>query len=147
MTNNYDLAPLEVAIVYQSRWQIEMFFKWIKQNLEIKRIWGHSENAVKTQLWVAINTYLIVAYLKRQVQSPYSIYEMSQIVGISIFSKTTINGVFTEKNINQNNQKRLNLCKKRIINVIVLTTNINFTKIGCLRCKQPNYLVSKVFML
>lgn len=109
MTNNYDPAPLEVAIVYQSRWQIEMFFKWIKQNLEIKRIWSHSENAVKTQLWVAINTYLILACLKYHVQSPYSIYEMSQILGISIFYKTAVNELFTAKSINQNNQKELNL--------------------------------------
>lgn len=113
LTNNFDLAPLEVATVYQSRWQIEMFFKLIKQNLEIKRIWGHSENAVKTQLWVAINTYLIVAYLKHQVQSPYSIYEMSQILGISIFSKTTVNELFTEKNINQNIPKQRNLFENK----------------------------------
>ena len=109
LTNNFDLEPMEVATVYQSRWQIEIFFKWIKQNLEIKRIWGHSENAVKTQLWIAISTYLIVAYLKHRVKSPYSVYEMTQILGISIFAKTPVNELFTEKHINQNIKEQLNL--------------------------------------
>lgn len=109
LTNNFDLEPMEVATVYQSRWQIEIFFKWIKQNLEIKRIWGHSENAVKTQLWMAISTYLIVAYLKHGVKSPYSVYEMTQILGISIFAKTSVNELFTEKHINQNIKEQLNL--------------------------------------
>lgn len=109
LTNNFDLEPMEVATVYQSRWQIEIFFKWIKQNLEIKRIWGHSENAVKTQLWIAISTYLIVAYLKHRVKSPYSVYEMTQILGISIFAKTSVNELFTEKHINQNIKEQLNL--------------------------------------
>jgi IS4 transposase len=109
LTNNFDLEPMGVATVYQSRWQIEIFFKWIKQNLEIKRIWGHTENAVKTQLWIAISTYLIVAYLKHRVKSPYSVYEMTQILGISIFAKTAVNELFTEKLINQNIKEQFNL--------------------------------------
>lgn len=109
LTNNFDLEPMEVATVYQSRWQIEIFFKWIKQNLEIKKIWGYSENAVRTQLWVAISTYLIVAYLKHKVKSPYSIYEMTQILGISIFSRTPVDQLLTEKYVNQNTKNQLNL--------------------------------------
>lgn len=109
LTNNFDLEPMEVATVYQSRWQIETFFKWIKQNLEIKKIWGHTENAVKTQLWVAICTYLIVAYLKHVVKSKYSVYEMTQILGISIFAKTSVNEIFMKKHVNQNIKNQLNL--------------------------------------
>lgn len=111
LTNNFELEPLEVATIYRSRWQIEIFFKWIKQNLEIKKIWGHSENAVKTQLWVAICSYLIVAYLKHNVKSQYSIYEMTQILAISTFAKIPINELFTEKHINQNIKEQLNLFK------------------------------------
>lgn len=69
----------------------------------MKKLWGHSKNAVHTQLWIAISTYLIVAYLKKQVQSKYSIYEMSQILSISIFDKIPVNELFTENKINQNN--------------------------------------------
>src|SRR5690606_9687701 len=109
LTNNFDMDALEVTAVYKSRWQIEVFFKWIKQNLQVKTLWGHSENAVKTHLWIAICTYLIVAYLKQQVRSPYSVYEMTQILGISTFAKTPVNELFTEKHINQNIKEQLNL--------------------------------------
>lgn len=109
LTNNFDMEALAVTTVYKSRWQIEVFFKWIKQNLQVKTLWGHSENAVKTHLWIAICTYLIVAYLKQQLQSPYSVYEMTQILGISTFAKTPVNELFTEKHINQNIKEQLNL--------------------------------------
>lgn len=109
LTNNFDMDALEVTAVYKSRWQIEVFFKWIKQNLQVKTLWGHSENAVKTHLWIAICTYLIVAYLKQQIRSPYSVYEMTQILGISTFAKTPVNELFTEKHINQNIKEQLNL--------------------------------------
>ncbi|MCG2462506.1 IS4 family transposase [Flavobacteriaceae bacterium F89] len=109
MTNNFDMVALEVTAVYKSRWQIEVFFKWIKQNLQVKTLWGHSENAVKTHLWIAICTYLTVAYLKQQFRSPYSVYEMTQILGISTFAKTPVNELFTEKHINLNIKEQLNL--------------------------------------
>jgi hypothetical protein len=108
-TNNFDVDALEVAAIYKNRWQIEIFFRWVKQNLQIKTLWGHSENAVKTHLWIAIDTYLIVAYLKHQLHSPYSIYEMMQILGISAFAKTPINELFTKQQINQNVKEQLNL--------------------------------------
>jgi len=73
LTNNFDVSALEVANLYKNRWQIEVFFKWIKQNLVIKKLWGYSENAVKTHIWVAICTYLIVAYIKYELKSIYSI--------------------------------------------------------------------------
>lgn len=109
LTNEFDLEAIEIAIIYKSRWQIEIFFKWIKQNLQVKTLWGYSENAVKTQLWIAISTYLIVAYLKHQIQSPHSVYEMTQILGISTFSKTPVNELFTEEKINQNVTDQFNL--------------------------------------
>jgi hypothetical protein len=109
LTNNFDIEALEVAAIYKNRWQIEIFFRWVKQNLQIKTLWGHSENAVKTHLWIAICTYLIVAYLKHQLHSPYSVYEMIQILGISTFSKTPINELFTKQQINQNVKEQLNL--------------------------------------
>lgn len=109
LTNDFEMDAMEIATIYKSRWQIEVFFKWIKQNLRIKTLWGHSENAVKTQLWIAISTYLIVAYLKRHIECPYSIYEMTQVLGTSTFTKTPVNELFTKKSINQNFKEQLNL--------------------------------------
>jgi len=109
LTNNFDLEALEVAAIYKNRWQIEIFFKWIKQNLQIKTLWGHSENAVKIHLWIAICTYLIVAYLKHQLRSKYSVYEIMQILGISAFAKTPIDELFAKQQINQNVKEQLNL--------------------------------------
>ncbi len=109
LTNNFEATALEVASIYKNRWQIEVFFRWIKQNLQIKTLWGHSENAVKTHLWIAICTYLIVAYLKHNIRSSYSVYEMTQVLGISAFSKTPVNELFTMKQINQNVKEQPNL--------------------------------------
>jgi IS4 transposase len=109
LTNNFDIKPLEVAVIYKNRWQIEIFFKWVKQNLQIKTLWGHSENAVSIHIWIAICTYLIVANLKYQLRSPYTVYEMIQILGISAFAKTPINELFTKQQIKQNVKEQLNL--------------------------------------
>lgn len=109
LTNNFDIEAMEVANIYKNRWQIEVFFRWVKQNLQIKTLWGHSENAVKTHLWIAICTYLIIAYLKHQLRSSYSVYEMMQILGISSFAKTPINELFAKQQINQNVKEQLNL--------------------------------------
>lgn len=109
LTNEFDMDALEIATVYKSRWQIEIFFKWIKQNLQVKTLWGHSENAVKTQLWIAISTYLVVAYLKHQIKSPLSVYEITQILGVSSFSKTPVNELLNEYKANQNIKEQLNL--------------------------------------
>lgn len=64
LTNNFDVSALEVANLYKNRWQIEVFFKWIKKNLVIKKLWGYSPNAVRIHIWIAIYTYLIIAYMK-----------------------------------------------------------------------------------
>ena len=75
ISNNSEISALQIANIYRNRWQIETFFKWIKGNLTIKTLWGHSENAVKIQLWVAICTYLLVAIIKVKCGSDYSITE------------------------------------------------------------------------
>jgi hypothetical protein len=97
LSNNFEVSALEIAYLYKNRWQIEVFFKWIKQNLIIKKLWGHSENAVKIHIWIAIITYLIVAYIKQAVKSEYSIYEIMQILSVSIFDKTPLRELLTEQ--------------------------------------------------
>jgi len=109
LTNNFDVSALEVARLYRNRWQIEVFFKWIKQNLTIKKLWGHSENAVSIHIWMAICTYLIVAYIKHSIKSTLSIYEIIQILGVSAFDKTPIKELLTEIEINQNVNEQYNL--------------------------------------
>lgn len=109
LTNDFEMDALDIASIYKSRWQIEIFFKWIKQNLQVKKIWGHSQNAVKTQLWMVVITYLIVAYLKLQLRSPHSVYEMTQILGISTFSKTPVNELFTKQSIQRKIENHPNL--------------------------------------
>lgn len=91
LTNNFDLDALTITLLYKNRWQIELFFKWIKQHLKIKKFWGQSENAVKTQIWIAVCTYLIVAIIKRQLNLDRSLYEILQILSVSAFDKTPLN--------------------------------------------------------
>ena len=91
VTNNFELDALTITLLYKNRWQIELFFKWIKQHLKIKKFWGQSENAVKTQIWIAVCTYLIVAIIKRQIKSDKSLYEILQILSVSAFDKTPLN--------------------------------------------------------
>jgi len=102
LTNNHEVSALEITKLYRNRWQIEVFFKWIKQNLTIKKLWGHSENAVNIHIWVAICTYLIVAYIKHSLRSSLSIYEIIQILRISAMDKTSIKELLTEEFSNQN---------------------------------------------
>jgi hypothetical protein len=109
LTNNFEVTALEVAYLYKNRWQIEVFFKWIKQNLTIKKLWGHSENAVKIHIWLAICTYLIVAYVKHAIKSELSIYEIMQILGISVFDKSPVRELLTEFQVNQNVKEQIDL--------------------------------------
>jgi hypothetical protein len=109
ITNNLEVSALEIARLYRNRWQIEIFFKWIKQNLTIKTLWGHSENAVNIHVWVAICTYLIVAYAKHSLKSDLSIYEIMQILGISAFDKSPLIELLTQVQANQNVKEQLNL--------------------------------------
>jgi hypothetical protein len=109
LTNNFVVSALEVAQLYQNRWQIEVFFKWIKQNLTIKKFWGYSENAVKIHLWVAIIAYLLVAQVKSRFKSSLSIYEIHEILKVSAFDKTPIKELLTDFQPNQNTEELLSL--------------------------------------
>jgi len=94
LTNHFHLKATEIAQLYKHRWKIELFFKWIKQHLKIKSFWGQSENAVKTQVWIAISIYVIVAIAKKKFMLKQSLYEILQILSISIFEKVPINQLF-----------------------------------------------------
>lgn len=109
LTNNFDTPALDIARLYKNRWQIEVFFKWIKQNLTIKKLWGRSENAVNIHIWVAICTYLMIAYIKHRLSSQLSIYEIMQILSISAFDKTPLQELLTEYQANQNVKEQYDL--------------------------------------
>jgi len=102
LTNHFDAKPMEIATLYLNRWKVEIFFKWVKQHLRIKRFWGESANAVKTQIWIAVCTFVLVAILKHRLKTPHSLNEMLQILSVSAFDKTPINQLFMKiKNKNQ----------------------------------------------
>ena len=82
--------------MYRSRWQVELFFKWIKQHLRIKRFFGTSENSVKTQVWIAVAVYVLVAIIKKQLRLPHSLYTILQILSLTLFEKTQISSLFSE---------------------------------------------------
>ena len=90
LTNNTTLPALVIAALYKRRWQVELFFKWIKQHLRIKRFLGTSENAVKTQIWCAVSTYVLIAIIKKELQLDASLYTLLQILSVSIFEKTQL---------------------------------------------------------
>jgi hypothetical protein len=90
LTNNFSLPPLTIAQLYRSRWQVELFFKWIKQHLRIKNFYGTTENALRTQIWIAISVYVLVAIVKKELQLEGSLYRMLQICSVTLFEKTPI---------------------------------------------------------
>jgi hypothetical protein len=90
LTNNTTLPPLTIAALYKSRWQVELFFKWIKQHLRIKKFLGTTENAVKTQVWCAISIYVLIAIIKKELQLNASLYTLLQIISVSVFEKTEL---------------------------------------------------------
>src|SRR3989338_7010021 len=94
LTNNTALPALTVAALYKSRWQVELFFKWIKQHLRIKRFIGNSENAVKTQVWCAVATYVLIAIVKKELQLDASLYSLLQILSVFVFEKTQLSQAF-----------------------------------------------------
>lgn len=104
ISNNVDISALDIANIYRNRWQIEVFFKWIKQNMTVKRMWGYSENAVRTHLWIAIISYLLMAKIKAELQTPYSITEVARILGVSALAKTPIRELLTETRSTIENQ-------------------------------------------
>ena len=98
ITNNFEIHALEVANLYRHRWDIEVFFKWIKQNIVVKTLWGYSENAVKTHLWVAIIAYLLIARAKVACNSPYSITEVATLIWVSALERTSLRELITRPN-------------------------------------------------
>ncbi len=94
LTNNFDLPALTIALIYKSRWQIELFFKWIKQHLRIKAFYGTSGNAVKTQIWIAVSVYVLAAIVKKRLNLDASIYQILRILSLTLFEKTPISHAF-----------------------------------------------------
>ena len=112
ITNNFEISALEVANLYRHRWDIEVFFKWIKQNSVVKTLWGYSENAVRTHLWVAIIAYLIVAKIKADCKSPYSITEVATLIRISALERIDLRDLINKPKdsiIQNQNVKELSL--------------------------------------
>jgi Domain of unknown function (DUF4372)/Transposase DDE domain len=90
LTNNFALPALTIAQIYKSRWQVELFFKWIKQHLRIKAFYGTSENAVKTQIWIAVSVYVLVAIVRKRLRMDASLYQILQILSVTLFEKESI---------------------------------------------------------
>jgi len=112
LTNNFNLSAVTIAELFRCRWQIELFFKWIKQHLRIKAFYGTSENAVKTQIWIAVSMYLLVAIMKKVLKIELSLYTILQILSVTVFEKMPILQVLTDSdcmNVRYHNPNQLNL--------------------------------------
>jgi IS4 transposase len=94
MTNNFTFSALTICALYKARWQVELFFKWIKQNLRIRHFYGTSENAVKTQIWTAVCVYLIAAVIKKELALDVSLYTFLQILSVHAFEKIQLSRAF-----------------------------------------------------
>jgi hypothetical protein len=108
LTNDFTLPALDIALLYKARWRVELFFKWIKQHLRIKAFYGTSENAVKTQVWIAVSVYVLVAIMKKRLRLPHSLYTILQILSLTLFEKKPILQVFFEDPYTINEHKDLN---------------------------------------
>jgi len=112
LTNNFALPALTITDLYRCRWQVELFFKWIKQHLRIKQFYGTSQNAVKTQIWIAVSVYVLVAIVKKRLNITASLYEMLQILSLTMFEKIPINTLLSQidtESIQHNSANQLNL--------------------------------------
>ena len=112
LTNNFDLPALTIAQLYRCRWQVELFFKWIKQHLRIKAFYGTTENAVKTQIWIAIAVYVLVAIVKKRLNTEASLYTILQILSLTLFEKTPLDQLLKNTEIQMTlpqNNNQLNL--------------------------------------
>ena len=96
LTNNFEITALQIALLYKYRWKIELFFKWIKQHLKVKSFWGHSENAVKVQVYVAIITFVVVALVKQKLKTSLTQYQILQILSLTLLNKTPLNQLFQD---------------------------------------------------
>lgn len=108
LTNHLLLDAAVIAMLYKERWKVELFFKWIKQNLRIKKFFGNSENAVKTQVWIAVCNYLQIAFLKKTLHIPLSLNQIMQVLSVNLFEKGNIKNVFFEEETKTiSNQQKL----------------------------------------
>jgi len=96
LTNNFTLPALTITALYRCRWQVELFFKWIKQHLRIKAFFGTSENAVKSQIWIAVSVYVLVAIVKKRHKLPGSLYQILQLLSLTVFERTPLHQLFTQ---------------------------------------------------
>ena len=101
LTNHFRLPALTICALYRQRWQVELFFKWIKQHLRIKRFFGTSENAVKTQIWIAVSVYLLVAIIKKRLHLDASLHTLLQILSVTVFEKITLAQALTPQTLDQ----------------------------------------------
>jgi len=115
LTNNFELPAEQIAFLYKNRWQIELFFKWIKQHLKIKAFWGTSENAVRIQVYSAIITYCLVSIAGTKLRIERSTYEILQVLGISLLDKTPVNELFANVNYNDVKEHFYNQLSLRLI--------------------------------
>src|SRR5690606_6326459 len=95
LTNNFELPALTITELYRCRWQVELFFKWIKQHLRIKAFFGTTENAVKTQIWIAVTVYVLVAIIKKRLNVSASLYEILQILSLTLFERMPLDQLLT----------------------------------------------------
>jgi IS4 transposase len=115
LTNAMHISALHVAELYKNRWQVELFFKWLKQHLRIKKFWGTTENAVRIQIYIAICTYCLVAIVQKDMQLDRSTYEVLQILSISLTDKTNLRDLF-DKTKFQNDKERFRLNEPSLFN-------------------------------
>ena len=108
LTNHHTLPALTICSLYKSRWQIELFFKWIKQHLRIKRFYGISENAVKSQIWIAVSVYVLIAIIKKKLNLDASLYTLLQVLSVTIFEKMSLQQAFQENGTALNTMKNHN---------------------------------------
>ena len=112
LTNQFTFAANTICALYKSRWQVEVFFKWIKQHLRIKRFFGTSENALKSQIWIAVSVYVLVANVKKRLNLDASLYTLLQILSVTLFEKMPLQQAFTGGDSSSDNvllNKQLNL--------------------------------------
>ena len=108
LTNNFALPAITIADLYRCRWQVELFFKWIKQHLRIKVFFGTSENAVKTQIWIAVSVYVLVAIVKKRLNLPASLYQILQILSLTMFERRPLNQLLSKMNVDSGIEESAN---------------------------------------
>jgi hypothetical protein len=131
LTNNFTLPALTVAQLYRQRWRVELFFKWIKQHLRIKRFYGTSPNAVRIQIWVAISVYVLVAIIRKRLGIPRDLYTVLQILSLTLFEKVPLQQALTSTTHDVENQEfRKQFCHSLIYNRTSTDSNSNSNRVG-----------------